>query len=225
MSDTVWISRQKPAIPYGLRGMLTAFMTLETGVKDAHSGVTGGAARNAVGELAQVVSHCYDARTGKVKVPGFYDDVKAVSKKEMASFMASGFNLKNWKQVYGFKSLRANDTAGILKRIWCQPTFEVHGLLGGYTGPGVKTVVPPKAELKFSTRLVPNQKPDKIFKLIRQHVKKLNPDVKVIHDASLEPYLGEFDGPYADAAINALDFGFNKGKPAFIREGDRSAPW
>lgn len=219
VSDTVWISRQKPAIPYGLRGMLTAFMTLETGVKDAHSGVTGGAARNAVGELAQVISHCYDARTGKVKVPGFYDDVKTVSKKEMASFLASGFNLKNWKQVYGFKSLRANDTAGILKRIWCQPTFEVHGLLGGYTGPGVKTVVPPKAELKFSTRLVPNQKPDKIFKLIRQHVKKLNPDVKVIHDASLEPYLGEFDGPYADAAINALQFGFNKGKPAFIREG------
>lgn len=219
VSDTVWLSREKPAIPYGLRGMLTASMTLETGIKDAHSGVTGGAARNAVGELAQVISQCYDARTGKVKVPGFYDDVKPVSKKEMDSFLASGFNLKGWKEVYGFKSLRTNDTKEILKRIWCQPTFEVHGILGGYSGPGVKTVVPPKAELKFSTRLVPNQNPDKIYRLIRQHVKKLNPDVKVHHDASLKPYLGEFSGPFADAAIDALQFGFNKGKAAFIREG------
>lgn len=219
VSDTVWISREKPAIPYGLRGMLTSMMILETGVKDAHSGVTGGAARNPVAELAQVVSQCFDARTGKVKVPGFYDDVKAVSKKEMDSFLASGFNLKRWKEVYGFKSLRSNDTREVLRRIWGSPTFEVHGIVGGYTGPGVKTVVPPKAELKFSTRLVPNQNPDKIFKLISKFVKKLNPDVKVVHDASLKPYLGEFTGKYADAAIDALQYGFNKGKAAFIREG------
>lgn len=218
VSDTIWISREKPAMPYGLRGMVTALMTLETGTKDAHSGVTGGAARNPIGELAQVLVQCYDPKTGRVKIPGFYDDVKPVSKKEMESFLASGFNLKSWKEVYGFKTLRVNTAADVLKRIWCLPTFEVHGIVGGYSGPGVKTVVPPRAELKFSTRLVPNQRPDKIFKLIQKHVKKLNRDVQVVLDAYLEPYLGPFTGNYADAARDALQFGFSK-SPALIREG------
>jgi acetylornithine deacetylase/succinyl-diaminopimelate desuccinylase-like protein len=218
VSDTIWISRDKPAMPYGLRGMFTGIMTLETGSKDAHSGVTGGAARNPLGELMQVVSECYDARTGKVKIPGFYKDVKAVSKKEMESFLASGFNLKRWQSVYGFKDLRVKTAAEVLKRIWCLPTFEIHGLIGGYTGPGVKTVVPPRGELKFSCRLVPNQKPEEIFKLVNKFVKKINPDVNVRMDGMLGPYLGPFSGPYADAARDALDFGFGK-SPAFIREG------
>jgi acetylornithine deacetylase/succinyl-diaminopimelate desuccinylase-like protein len=81
ISDTMWISRNKPAIPYGLRGMFTALMVLQTGDRDTHSGVTGGAARNPLGELAQVVAQCYDAKTGKVKIPGFYDDVRTITKK------------------------------------------------------------------------------------------------------------------------------------------------
>jgi acetylornithine deacetylase/succinyl-diaminopimelate desuccinylase-like protein len=218
VSDTIWISREKPAMPYGLRGMFTGVMTLETGSKDAHSGVTGGAARNPVGELMQLVSNLYDAKTGKVKIPGFYKDVKAVSKHEMDNFLASGFNLKRWQTVYGFKTLRVKTAPEVLKRVWTLPTFEVHGLLGGYLGPGVKTVVPPRAELKFSCRLVPNQNPEKIFKLVEKHVKKLNPDVKLRMDGMLNPYLGPFAGPYADAAKDALNFGFGK-SPAFIREG------
>ncbi|HSP07157.1 MAG TPA: M20/M25/M40 family metallo-hydrolase [Acidobacteriota bacterium] len=218
VSDTIWISREKPAMPYGLRGMFTAWMTLETGTNDAHSGVTGGAARNPVGELAQVASLCYDARTGRVKIPGFYDDVKAVSKKEMESFLASGYNLKKWKEVYGFKKLRVNTAPEVLKRVWCMPTFETHGLVGGYSGPGVKTVVPPRAELKFSCRLVPNQDPMKTFKLVQKFVKKVNPDVQVHLEATLDPYLGSFEGPYADAACDALQYGFGK-SPSMIREG------
>ncbi len=218
VSDTMWISRDKPAIPYGLRGMITGLMQLETGDKDTHSGVTGGAARNPLGELAQVVSQCYDAKTGKVKIPGFYEDVKAASKKEIANFLSSGFNVKRWKSVYNFKSLRTDNTEEVLKRIWCQPTFEVHGLTGGYSGAGVKTVVPPRGELKFSTRLVPNQKPEKVFKLIQKYVKKLNPDVKVVMDAKLDTYLGSLTGVYVDAATDAVRFAFSK-SPAFIREG------
>jgi len=82
----------------------------------------------------------------------------------------------------------------------------------------VKTVVPPRGELKFSCRLVPNQKPEKIYKLVEKFVKKINRDVKVRMDGMLGPYLGPFSGPYADAARDALDFGFGK-SPAFIREG------
>lgn len=218
ISDTIWISRDKPAMPYGLRGMVTATATLQTGTVDAHSGVTGGAARNPVGELAQLVSQLYDAKTGRVKIPGFYDDVKAVSKKEMDSFLSSGYNLKKWKEVYGFKKLRFETAPEVLKRVWCLPTFEVHGLVGGYSGPGVKTVVPPRAELKFSCRLVTNQNPAKIFKLVQKQIKKLNPDVQVHLDGSLEPYLGSFEGSYTDAASDALKYAFGKA-PAKIREG------
>jgi acetylornithine deacetylase/succinyl-diaminopimelate desuccinylase-like protein len=218
VSDTLWLSRRKPSIPYGLRGMFTAIMKLQTHEKDTHSGVTGGAARNPVGELAQVISQCYDARTGKVKIPGFYDDVKKASKKEIKSFVSSGFNLKDWKRVYQFRSLRTNDPAEVLQRVWSLPTFEVHGILGGYTGPGVKTVVPPKGEVKFSCRLVPNQNPDKIFKLVKSYIKKLNPDIEVILDGKLDPYLGDLNNAHTKCAVDAINYGFSA-SPAFIREG------
>jgi acetylornithine deacetylase/succinyl-diaminopimelate desuccinylase-like protein len=218
VSDTLWISRTKPSIPYGLRGMISVELKLQTHEKDTHSGVTGGAARNPLGELAQVISQCYDAKTGRVKIPGFYDDVKPASKKEIDSFVSSGFNLKRWKEVYRFKSLRADTAAEVLNRVWAMPTFEVHGFVGGYTGPGVKTVVPPKGEVKFSCRLVPNQKPEKIFKLVKSYIKKINPDVEVILDGKLDPYLGDLDGAHTRCAVDAIQYGFSE-SPAFIREG------
>src|SRR5215831_6224106 len=98
------------------------------------------------------------------------------------------------------------------------PTFEVHGITGGYQGPGVKTIVPHNAKAKISCRLVPDQDARKVFKLIRNFVKSKNPDVKVEFQAALEPYLGEFSGPYADAASEAMRFGFGR-RPSFTREG------
>ncbi len=218
VSDTIWISREKPAIPYGLRGLQGARLVLETGEKDAHSGLTGGAARNPIGELCQLISLCYDARTGRVKIPGFYDDVKKISKEEMASFLASGFDVNRFMRAHGLKRMRTRDKARVLEAIWCKPTFEVHGIVGGYTGPGIKTVVPPRAEAKVSMRLVPDQEPARAFKLLKDFVKKHNPDVKVEPAGSLRAYLGEFSGPYADAARRALQHAFGRA-PAFIREG------
>ena len=116
------------------------------------------------------------------------------------------------------KSLRTTDGRDLMQRIWSRPTFEVHGVTGGYSGKGVKTVVPQKGEIKISMRLVPKQKPAKILKLLRSYVKKLNPDVRVVPDAVLEPYLGDFSGPYNDAAREAMKFGFGV-EPALIREG------
>ncbi len=218
VSDTIWISRTKPAIPYGLRGLLGFTLTLETGKKDAHSGTTGGAARNPIGELCQLIAQCYDARTGRVKIPGFYRDVKRASAEEIQNYLASGFSVRRFMRAHEFKSLRFTDPARVLKSIMAEPTFEVHGIVGGYVGPGVKTVIPPRAEAKISTRLVPHQDPDKIFQLVRDFVRSKNPDVKVTHEATLRPYLGEFTGPYADAGRRAVTFAFGK-EPAFTREG------
>jgi acetylornithine deacetylase/succinyl-diaminopimelate desuccinylase-like protein len=207
-------------VPYGLRGLQTFLFSLETHAKDVHSGLTGGVARNPIGELCQVVSDCYDAQTGRVKIPGFYDEVRAATKAEIESFLKSGFSAKGYKKAHELKTIRPNmkDDAAVLRAFMAEPTFEVHGIVGGYSGPGIKTIVPHRAEVKISTRLVPNQNPDKIARLIRDFVKKKNPDVKVEAIQKLEPFLGDFTGPYADAARAAMKFAFGK-EPAFTREG------
>jgi acetylornithine deacetylase/succinyl-diaminopimelate desuccinylase-like protein len=218
VSDTIWISRKRPAIPYGLRGMMAMTMTLQTGAKDVHSGLTGGPARNPIGELCKLVAECYDAATGRVKIKGFYDDVRQATKKEVQSFLDSGFTTKKFKAAHELKNLRFDDPARVLKAIMAEPTFEVHGIVGGYQGPGVKTIVPYRAEAKISTRLVPDQQPKKVFKLLRDFVREKNPDVKLEAHGALEAYIGEFEGKYADAATEAMLYAFGQ-KPAFTREG------
>ena len=218
ISDTIWIAKGRPAMPYGLRGLVGARLTLRTGSKDAHSGVTGGAARNPLAELMEVVQACVNAKTGEVKIPGFYKDVVKPTKEEIKSFLKSGFQVKRFKEAYGFHSLRTDDPAEVTRRIWAAPTFEIHGLSGGYHGPGVKTVIPGHGELKITMRLVPNQTPEKAFALFRQYVGKLNPNVKVEREGMLHPFKGSFDGPYVECVKRAAKAGFGK-EPAFIREG------
>jgi acetylornithine deacetylase/succinyl-diaminopimelate desuccinylase-like protein len=218
VSDSIWISRGRPAVAYSLRGLAPLRLILETGSKDVHSGLTGGAARNPIGELCQLISECYDAETGKVKIPGFYDEVVKPTKTEVQNFIDSGFNVKRFKAAHELRKLRSNDPEEIVKRIWAMPTFEVHGILGGYIGPGVKTAIPPRAEAKVSMRLVPNQKPEHVFRLVRDFIKKRNPDVQVYPEAFLKPFLGPNQGPYAEAARDAMRTAFGK-DPAFVREG------
>jgi acetylornithine deacetylase/succinyl-diaminopimelate desuccinylase-like protein len=218
VSDTIWISRKRPAIPYGLRGAMMMTMTLETGAKDVHSGLTGGAARNPIGELCKVISKCYDADTGRVKIKGFYDDVRRATRKELRSFLDSGFTSQKFKKAHELKGLRFYDDKRVLKAIMAEPTFEVHGITGGYQGPGVKTIVPYRAQAKISCRLVPDQDPKKVFKLIRDFVRHKNKDVKTEFISALEPYIGEFDGKYAESAAEAMKYAFGR-RPAFTREG------
>ena len=218
VSDTIWVSREKPAIAYGLRGLQAVCVKLKTGAKDVHSGLVGGLARNPIGELAQLIAECYDARTGQVHIPGFYDDVKAASKEEVSNFVNSGFDIDNFKKAHELYSLRTNDPAEGSQRIWAKPTFEVHGITGGYAGVGVKTIVPHEAEAKISMRLVPNQDPIKVLELFTKFVKEKCPDAQVIPQGSLKPYISEFGGPYAKAANEAYGKAFGK-QAAFTREG------
>lgn len=218
VSDTIWVSRNRPACPAGLRGLQGFSLTLEVGTTDQHSGVTGGAARNPIGELAQLISAMYDARTGRVKMKGFYDDVIPPSRQEIADFRKSGFSIAQFKKDHLFKSIRSNDATDVMKRIWAMPTLEVHGIVGGYTGPGIKTIIPPRAEAKISCRLVPDQDPKKIIRIVKAFVKKQNPDVKVTIENSMHPYLAPTTGPLADAVKDAMKFAFGR-EPVFVREG------
>ena len=218
VSDTVWVARGRPAQSSGLRGLQTMTLSLETAATDQHSGTTGGVARNPIAELAQVVGELFDARTGRVKVPGFYDDVEKLSAKQLDDFRKAGFSIARFKKAYDFKSVRTSDPLDAVKRLWAMPTFEVHGLVGGYTGPGVKTIVPPRAELKISTRLVPNMKGEKVVKLIRDFVKKRNPDVRVEAAKPAPPYKGVTAGPHFESVKRAMTFAFGK-DPVIVREG------
>ena len=218
VSDTIWVSRKQPACPAGLRGLQGFSLSLQTGETDQHSGVTGGAARNPIGELMQLVSEMYDARSGRVKIKGFYDDVEPPSKEELRDFRNSGFTIKQFKKDHLFRSLRSDNALDVMKRIWAMPTMEVHGLVGGYTGPGIKTVIAPRAEVKISCRLVPNQDPRKIQKLVREFVKQRNPDVKIEIENQMWPYKAPTQGKLPDAVRDAMKFAFGR-EPVFVREG------
>jgi acetylornithine deacetylase/succinyl-diaminopimelate desuccinylase-like protein len=218
VSDTVWVARGKPAVSIGLRGMVSLLLTLETGTEDRHSGLVGGLARNPITELAAVIAGCVDARTGRILIKDFMKKVEKPSRKELDGFVESGFRTNRFKEVHGFKSLRTKDHRAGAAAIWALPTFEVHGITGGYQGPGVKSIVPPRAEAKVSMRLVPGQTPEEAVRLLTRHVKTLNKDVVVQAQHGLLPYRGPSTGPLADAAVESLRYAFGK-KPAFVREG------
>jgi acetylornithine deacetylase/succinyl-diaminopimelate desuccinylase-like protein len=218
VSDTIWVSREKPAIAYGLRGLQGALLRLKTGTKEVHSGLTGGLARNPIGELACLIAELYDATTGQVKFPGFYDEVKPVTDEEVDNFVASGFSVESFKCAHELTHTRTQDAREGAARIWARPTFEVHGITGGYGGHGVKTIVPYQAEAKVSMRLVPNQDPLKVFEALKAFVARVAPDVEVLPAGSLKPYMGDFLGTHAEAAKAAMKEAFGR-EPAFTREG------
>lgn len=172
VSDTVWVSRNRPASSAGLRGLLGFILSLETGAQDTHSGETGGASRNPIAELMRLVCDLYDPVTGKVKFQGFYDDVIPPSKSELNDWVNSGFTVKGFKKAHHLKLMRSEDQLEVMKRIWGMPTMEIHGVVGGYQGPGVKSIVPPRAEVKASFRLVPGQDPNKIMKSLKAAIKE-----------------------------------------------------
>jgi acetylornithine deacetylase/succinyl-diaminopimelate desuccinylase-like protein len=218
VSDTVWVSRDRPASSAGLRGLLGFILTLETGATDTHSGETGGASRNPIAELMRLVCDLYDPVTGKIKFKGFYDDVIPPSKSELNDWVNSGFTVKGFKKAHHLKLMRSDDQLEVMKRIWGMPTMEIHGVVGGYQGPGVKSIVPPRAEVKASFRLVPGQDPEKIKKQMMAAIKERNPDVKVQFESAAPAFRTVLTGPLPQALKRAIKFAFGR-EAVFVRDG------
>ena len=218
VSDTVWVTRGKPSSPAGLRGMQPFRLTLRTATADLHSGITGGAVRNPLAELMQVVCACADGKSGKVHIPGFYDEVEPLTPEEERAFLESGFSVETFKRDHQVSSLRETDPLEVMRRLWALPTFEVHGVVGGYTGPGVKAAIPPWAEVKLSCRLVPNMTCQTTLERIRAFIADRFPDVEVHAEPGLDPFKGLSSGPLADAVRAAYRFGFGS-EAVFTREG------
>jgi acetylornithine deacetylase/succinyl-diaminopimelate desuccinylase-like protein len=220
VSDTTWIARGRPTVVYGLRGLLGMQISLRTHERDLHSGSTGGVARNPLSEVAQAVAGCQDPRTGRVTIPGFSDGVQPLSGAEMKGFLQSGFTVEEFRKAHGLTRIRPGlrSRAGVIRALMAEPTFEVHGISGGYAGPGLKTIIPHRAGAWISMRLVPRQDPVAVARRVKTFLHGRNPDLQVTVTEQLEPFLGEFTGPFADAAREAMRYGFGR-EPVFWREG------
>jgi acetylornithine deacetylase/succinyl-diaminopimelate desuccinylase-like protein len=218
VSDTVWVNRERPACSAGLRGLLGFLLTLETGTTDTHSGEVGGAARNPLAELMKLVCDMYDPSTGTVLIEGFYDDVIPPTPEELNDWANSGFTAEGFKKAHHLKLMRSEDSLEVTKRIWGQPTFEIHGVVGGYQGPGLKSIVPPRGEVKASCRLVPGQDPAKIRRLIEAAVKEKNPDVQMHFEHAAPAFKTPMDGPLPGLLKQAVKFAFER-DAVFVRDG------
>jgi acetylornithine deacetylase/succinyl-diaminopimelate desuccinylase-like protein len=153
-----------------------------------------------------------------VRIPGFYSGVRPSSAAERRRLANAGFARRRFQRAHGLSSLRSSDDAHLREAIMIAPTFEVHGLTGGYSGAGIKTIVPHRAEAKLSCRLVPDQTPERVFRLIERFVRQHCRDAEVIHEASLSPYLVDPSGPHLEAAQQAMFEAFGR-RPALTREG------
>jgi acetylornithine deacetylase/succinyl-diaminopimelate desuccinylase-like protein len=219
ISDSAWLTRKTPTATAGLRGYVGFRFTLATALSDAHSGVVGGAARNPLAELMDLACALHDPRTGRVKVPGFYDGVRRPTRQERADFRRSGFTVRAFRRDNRVRLLRSEEPLEVMERIWARPTFEVHGLVGGHQGPGLKSIVPAHGELKVSCRLVPGQRPERVAALVSAFARKHNRDVKVeVMPGSSPASRWETTGPLAAAVKGAYAFAFGR-KPAFVRDG------
>jgi acetylornithine deacetylase/succinyl-diaminopimelate desuccinylase-like protein len=220
ISDSGMFDKGVPSICYGLRGLSYFQIDLRGTTTDLHSGSFGGAVANPGFVLAQVLSQMKD-RGGHVKIPGFYDDVRELTEREREEFRRLPFNEKQYRKGLGAPKLHGETGFSTLERTWARPTFEVNGLLSGFTGEGAKTVIPATAMAKVSMRLVPNQDPDKIAALFEEYVKKVTPksvELKVTRMHGGKPWMTELDNAYVKAAARAIELGFNR-TPVYTREG------
>jgi acetylornithine deacetylase/succinyl-diaminopimelate desuccinylase-like protein len=220
ISDSAMFDRGVPSICYSLRGLVYFQIDLRGTKSDLHSGVFGGAVVNPNMALAQLLTKMKEPG-GKIKIPGFYDDVRELSAEERAEWHKLPFNEKKYKKDLGAPKLAGESEYTVLERVWARPTFEVNGLLGGFTGEGAKTVIPAVSMAKVSMRLVPDQHPDKIAKLFEDYVSKVAPktvELKVTRMHGGKPWITGFDNPYVRAAGRAIEQGFGKA-PVFCREG------
>ena len=220
ISDSGMFARGVPSICYGLRGLVYFQIDLRGSKSDLHSGSFGGAVANPNMVLANLLSQMKD-RSGRIKITGFYDDVRELTPEEKAQWKRLPFNDKRYAKELGAPKLFGETGYTTLERVWARPTFEVNGMLGGFTGEGAKTVIPAVAMAKVSMRLVPNQDPDKIAELFGAYVKKIAPktvEVKVTRMHGGKAWMTEFNNPFVQAAGRAIEKGFGK-EPVFTREG------
>jgi acetylornithine deacetylase/succinyl-diaminopimelate desuccinylase-like protein len=221
VSDTEMFAPGLPTLCVGLRGMIYTELEVRGARSDLHSGMYGGAAPNPFIALAQILAKL-KGEDGHILIPGFYDDIIPPSPEELAAWRSLPFDEEQYRIAeVGSRQLVGEAGYSVLERTWARPTVDVHGIPGGFTGAGAKTVIPAKATAKVSMRLVPGMTPAKAYQLYKGYVERIAPpgvdvEVRLIHSG--DPCLIPVDNPYIQAATRALHEVWGK-ETVFIRSG------
>jgi acetylornithine deacetylase/succinyl-diaminopimelate desuccinylase-like protein len=220
VSDTGMPSPKHPALTYALRGIIAFEIKLRGPSRDLHSGVFGGAVENPAMALSRLLGQLHD-KNGRITIPGFYDGIAPLSAYERKQFARLPLKDAQLQKLLGVEKLFGERGFTPTEQRSARPTFEINGLTSGYQGKGNKTIVPAWASAKITCRLVPNQRPAHIRKLVCDYLKKLCPptvrlEIEAGHGA--EAYLVSPTSKEAQAALRALEKAFGC-KPVLMREG------
>jgi acetylornithine deacetylase/succinyl-diaminopimelate desuccinylase-like protein len=219
--DTELFAPDLPTLCVGLRGLVYTELECQGASTDLHSGIYGGAAPNPLFALCEIIAKLKD-QNGKILMPGFYDTVKAPTEDELKAWKALPFDEEHYRKTeVGSPALTGEPGYSVLYRTWARPTLEVHGMPGGFTGTGAKTVIPAHASAKVSMRLVPDQDADDILAKYTKFVNSLVPkgvQVKIkVHSKGPASVIST-DNDYVRAANQALHEVFKK-ETVYIRSG------
>lgn len=221
VSDTEMFAPGLPSLTVGLRGMVYTQIEAQGPASDLHSGSYGGASPNPLFALCQIIAKLKD-ENGRILVPGFYEKVKPPTEAELKAWSSLPFDEAEYlKNEVGSTELTGEPGYSVMFRTWARPTLEVHGMPGGFTGAGAKTVIPARASAKVSMRLVPDQDPEEIFELYQAYVRSLCPrgiriDVKLL--GAGEAIVVDTDNRFVQVAADAMRAVYGK-ETVFIRTG------
>jgi len=220
ISDCGQFAPGMPAITYGLRGIAYFELRLRGPKQDLHSGTFGGAVTNPAGALVTLLAALKDEQ-GRIQVPGFYDDVIALTQRERDEFSSLPATDAEFMQSVGVDGLWGEKGFTSIERRWARPTCDINGLTSGYQGEGAKTVLPAKASAKFSFRLVPKQDPHKIAASLRKFFEERLPpgiQMELIDHHGAPGVVVPIESKFIKAAATAIERGFGQA-PVYIREG------
>lgn len=227
VSDTAFVAVGVPSLCVGLRGLTGVDVRVTGPSRDLHSGVFGGAVANPVEALARMLAALRDPLSGRVTVPGFYDDVRALSAEERAAFARVPYDEASFlADAGGAPETVTEEGVSVLEARWARPTLEINGIWGGYAGPGSKTIIPASASAKISCRLVPDQDPEDVAGKVVAFLEASVPRgvrVQAVAHGRGRPVLTPTDHPAVAAASRAVGAVFGK-EPILTREGGSIPP-
>ena len=221
IADQDMLDPQHPVIMWGLRGILYTEIEVLGPARDLHSGTFGGGVDNPLNVLVCLLAKLQDESTRKILIPNFYDKVEELNEEERALISQAPINDEVGLYLTGAPALGGEKGYSLAERVSVRPTLEVHGIAGGFTGEGSKTVIPSKATAKVSMRLVPNQSPDEVFGSLKSYLEAICPptvklDIRGIGKAY--PVKIDYKSPEVQAAAMAYEKGFGH-KPIYLRGG------
>ncbi|MFH4977345.1 hypothetical protein AB6A40_004054 [Gnathostoma spinigerum] len=223
ISDNYWLGRNKPCLTYGLRGLAYYAVEISGCKQDLHSGVFGGTVFEPMNDVIWILSQLTDLN-GTIRIPQIYELVRPVTDEERNLYAPIDFDVDYYKNSIGAVNLTQKAKADILMNVWRNPSLSIHGIEGAYSGPGGKTIIPCKVTGKFSIRLVPDMLPEKVNKIVIDHLSKLwktrgSPNTMRAYNMSSGMYwLSDYKHPHFKAGARAIKRVFGM-EPDYTREG------